>query len=87
MTFTCIFRDGLNPHWVINEEALQYRDSIEKAAEDGYIIQRQETADHVSSLSLVFNTTMEKNGTTIYCSSFTAHSDVAILLVISGKLK
>ena len=87
VTFICIFRDGLNPHWVIDGQALAFRDSIERiAAQEGYIIQRQETADHVSSLSLMFNTTMKKNGTTIYCSSFNTHSNVAILLVMSGKL-
>ena len=88
VAFTCIVRDGLNPHWVINGQALSFRDSIERiSAEEGFIIQRQETTDHASSLSLMFNTTMEKNGTTIYCSSFNTHSDEAILLVMSGKLK
>jgi hypothetical protein len=83
--FTCIFSDGLNPHWVIDGHALAYSDSIEKAAEEGYIIQRQESADYIISLSLMFNATMEKNGSTIYCSSINTHSNEAVLLVLRGK--
>ena len=85
VTFTCIFSNGLNPHWVIDGAALAYSDSIERAAEDGYIIQRQETTDHIYLLSLMFNATLDKNGTTIYCSSFNTHSNVAVVLVLSGK--
>lgn len=87
VSFTCVIRDGFNPHWVIDGKAL---DSIERinraAAAEGYVIQRQESRDHnIFSLSLMFNATMEKNGTRIYCSSFTTHSNVAVLLVMSGK--
>ena len=33
--FTCIIRRGVNPHWVIDERALAYEDSVKSIAEEG----------------------------------------------------
>ena len=85
VTFTCIIRGGANPHWMIDERSLAYQGAVRRITEEGYIIERQDKADDVTSLSLTFNVTKDKNGTMISCSSLYTRSNKAVLLSISGK--
>ena len=82
--FTCKIRDGINVHWVIDGEALAFEDSVREAESEGYIIGRHTMTD-VTSLTLTFNVTMDKNGTKIHCSSLDISSTIAVLLTLSGN--
>ena len=83
VTFTCI---GQDPFWWIGEKALETEEFVNTIAEEGYIIERHDLAHGITSLTLTFNMTLDKNGTRIYCSSADTNSDIAVVLSINGKL-
>ena len=82
--FTCIIQNALNPHWLIDGQALLNEQEIITQRE-GFTIDSQVMENSSTYLSLTINATFDKNGSTIHCSSFTAHSEDALLLVIKGE--
>ena len=85
VTFSCEISDGVNPHWVINNNAFAFSNSVERASRQGFLINKQNKPDRHTTLTLRVNATEEKNGTEIFCSSSITHSNTAVLLTISGK--
>ena len=85
VTFTCKIGNPNSAHWVIDEAPRRFPDSVEMVRSGEYLIsKKQDAMKNIASLMLIFNVTMDKNGTEIYCSSLATNSDVAVLLTIIG---
>ena len=88
VTFKCKIFDGIEPHWVVNNRTLLLRDHIAEASTQGFFVTSVYSAENrITTLTLQVNATADKNETEIYCYSITStKSNIAILLVITGKL-
>ena len=85
MDYYCKINGGVNPHWVINNHALDHEDMITLFMTQGFISEKEDSLS-MTTLTLRVNVTADKNGTEVYCSSLDTHSHTAILITISGNL-
>jgi hypothetical protein len=82
--FECKIFDGVEPHWVVNDEAILLHSHIVRATSEGFFT-TSNTKDMVTTLTLRMNATADKNGTEAYCTSLRPpRSNTAILLIIAG---
>ena len=80
--YYCEISSGVNPHWVINDFALDH-ENVELMRQ-GFLVEKQDSMS-TTMLILRVNVTADKNGTEVYCSSLDSHSDIALLITISGN--
>ena len=88
VTFHCEILDGTEAHWVVNSiDGLFHTRAVMQLVDEGFYPEYKEH-DRVTVLMLRVNTTTNKNGTKIYCTSIDTdppRSDTALLLTIDGR--
>lgn len=80
--YYCKISDGVNPHWVIDDFAYDHENAL--MSSQGFLFEKEESMS-MTTLTLRVNVTADKNGTEVYCSSLDTHSDIALLIAISGN--
>lgn len=86
VTFICqINENGANTHWNINDIPVITSSEIRSKQQEGFVIDKRR-AGSIDTITLRVTATAKKNGTRIYCSSYSTHSDVATLLIIAGMI-
>ena len=79
--YYCKISNGVNPHWVINDIALEHENVL---TSQGFLFEKVDSMS-LTTLTLKVHVTADKNGTEVYCSSLDTHSDIALLITISGN--
>ena len=83
--FECKIFDGMEPHWVVNNESILLSSHATIASMEGFFV-TSNTKDMITTLTLRMNATADKNGTEAYCISLPSPiSNTAVLLIIAGN--
>ena len=70
-------------HWNIDDQAVLSNSVLERLQQKGFIFSEIRTGS-IDTINLRVNAIANKNGTQVYCSSGSTHSDTATLLIIAG---